>query len=289
VTPRLILWIVQFLVSRTQSVRFLSAQSSVRHTSAGAPQGTVISPVLFTLYINDCGGTNITPVIKYSDDTAIEDLSNTDSVYFEEVDRFNLWCKQNFLDLNVQKTKEMINDFRRTPTPIPDLFIEGVKVERVTEHKYLGTVIDEKLNFNSNTQSIHKKYQSRIYLLQKLRKLGVNSRILQTFYSSFIESVLTFSFICWYGSLCVRSKGVLDRVVNVCGKIVGVQQKSLSVLYERRVTRKASNICTDRSHVLAHYFELLPTGRQFRVPKTRTGRGRNTFIPKAISLLNNLS
>jgi hypothetical protein len=110
---------------------------------------------------------------------------------------------------------------------------------------------------DSNTLSIHKKCQSRIYLLQKLKKLGVNSRILQTFYTSFIESVLTFSFICWYGSLCVRSKGVLDRVVNVCGKIVGVQQQSLSVLYERRVTRKASNICTDRSHVLAHHFELL--------------------------------
>jgi hypothetical protein len=65
----------------------------------------------------------------------------------------------------------MIIDFRKAPTPVPDLFIEGVKVERVTEYKYLGTVIDEKLNFNSNTQSIHKKCQSRIYLLQKLRKL----------------------------------------------------------------------------------------------------------------------
>jgi hypothetical protein len=289
VTPRLILWIVQFLVNRTQSVRFLSAHSSVRHTSVGAPQGTVISPVLFTLYTNDCRGTNITPVIKYSDDTAIEDLSNTDSVYFEEVDRFSLWCKQNFLDLNVQKTKEMIMDFRKTSTPIPDLFIEGVKVERVTEYKYLGTVIDEKLNFNSNTHSIHKKCQSRIYLLQKLRKLGVNTRILQTFYSSFIESVLTFSFMCWYGSLCVRSKNVLDRVVNVCGKIVGVQQQSLCVLYERRVMRKASNICTDRSHVLAHHFELLPSGRRFRVPKTRTVRGKSSFIPKAITILNNLS
>jgi hypothetical protein len=61
------------------------------------------------------------------------------------------------------------------------------------------------------------------------------------------------------------------------------------VLYERRVTRKASNICMDRSHVLAHHFELLPSGRRFRVLKFRTVRGKNTFILKAISLLNNLS
>jgi hypothetical protein len=82
---------------------------------------------------------------------------------------------------------------------------------------------------------------------------------------------------------------VLDRVVNVCGKIVGVKQQSLSVLYERRVKRKASNICTDRSHVLAHHFELLPSGRRFRVPKTSTVRGKSSFIPKAITILNNMS
>jgi hypothetical protein len=70
---------------------------------------------------------------------------------------------------------------------------------------------------------------------------------------------------------------------------VGVQQQSLSVLYERRVKRKASNICTDRSHVLAHHFELLPSGRRFRMPKTRTLRARNSFIPKAVSLLNDNS
>jgi len=286
VTPRLVLWIVQFLVHRSQSVRFHSALSSLKHTSTGAPQGTVLSPALFTLYTNDCHGSDVTPIIKYSDDTAIEDLSNSDSIYFSVVDRFNSWCKQNFLDLNVKKTKELIIDFRRKPTPIPELFIDGVKVERVSEYKYLGTVIDEKLTFTSNTQTIHKKCQSRVYCLQKLRKLGVNNQILQTFYSSFVESVLTFSFICWFGSLCVKNRSVLDRVVNVCSKIVGVRQEGLSVLYERRVVRKARCILNDNSHVLARHFELLPSGRRFRLPKFRTQRTKQSFIPKSISLLN---
>ena len=56
---------------------------------------------------------DITPVIKYSDDSVIEDLSNSD-VYFSAVRRFYTWCKQNFLDLDVLKTKEMLIDFRRT-------------------------------------------------------------------------------------------------------------------------------------------------------------------------------
>ena len=60
--------------------------------------------VLFTLYTNDCTGTENTIFIKYSDDTAIVDLSNSIPHYIEEVDRFTTWCKANFLDLNVAIT-----------------------------------------------------------------------------------------------------------------------------------------------------------------------------------------
>ena len=70
--------------------------------------------------------------MKYSDDSAIEDLSNPDSVHFAAVERFTNWCRDNSLDLNVKKTKEMLTDFRKAPTVIPDLFVDGVKVERVT-------------------------------------------------------------------------------------------------------------------------------------------------------------
>ena len=112
VNPKLILWIVNFLLHRSQSVRFQNSLSSQRHTCTGAPQGTVLSPALFTLYTNDCQGTTKTTIVKYSDDTAIEDLSNSDSVYFSEVHKFSAWCKENYLDLNIVKTKEMVVDFR---------------------------------------------------------------------------------------------------------------------------------------------------------------------------------
>ena len=78
----------------------------------------------------------------------MEHLSNSYSVYFAEIKRFRLWCRDNSLDLNVKKTKEMLIDFRNAQTVIKDLFIDGVKVERVTEYKYLETVSDNKLNFN---------------------------------------------------------------------------------------------------------------------------------------------
>ena len=89
INPRLILWIVDFLVNRSQTVHHQAALLSSCSISAGSPQGTVLFSILFTLFTNDCTDTDITPIIKYSDGSAREDLSNTDSVYFAEVERFS--------------------------------------------------------------------------------------------------------------------------------------------------------------------------------------------------------
>ena len=65
-------------------------------------------------------------------------------------------------------------------------------------------------------------------------------------------------------------KNVLNKVVNVCVKVVGERQVQLSQLYEQRVALKARVIVDDNSHVLAKHCELLPSSRRFRVPKSYT-------------------
>ena len=93
----------------------------------------------------------------------MENLSDSDSVYFTEVERFINWCRDNSLDLNVKKTKEMLIDFRKAPAVTPDLFPDGVKVERVTQYKYLGTVLGNKLNL-TKTLTLFTKDVSQEYL-----------------------------------------------------------------------------------------------------------------------------
>ena len=152
----------------------------------------------------------------------------------------------------------MISETLQMPFQISLLMVE---VERVTEYKYLGTVLDNKLNFNKNTDVIHKRCQTRIFCLQKLRSLIVSAAVLCTFYRSCIESVLTFSFLSWFGGLNVKSKNVLNKVVNVRGKVVGERPEHLSQLYERRVVRKARVIVDNNSHVVAKFYELFPSAR----------------------------
>ena len=82
----------------------------------------------------------------------------------------------------------------------------------------------------------------------------------------------------------VKSKNVLNKVVNVCVKVVSEKPEQLSQLYERRVVRKARVIVDDDSHVLTKHYELLPSGGRFRVPKSSTVRLK--VLMQSIAFLN---
>ena len=137
-------WISDFLLNRTRVVRFNSQLSEPLTLSTGAPQGCVLSPLLFTLFTNDCrSSSSSTLIFKFSDDTTVEGLiTNADKpAYREEVERVVDWCTNNDLELNVAKTKEMMIDFRRNKTAMTPLTIREQQVELVDSFRFLGTTI----------------------------------------------------------------------------------------------------------------------------------------------------
>ena len=84
----------------------------------------------------------------------------------------------------------------------------------------------------------------------------------------------------------MKNKNVLCKVVNVCCNVTGKKQASLHELYECCVVRKAQSVLNDNSHVLAQHYKLLVSGRRFRVPRHKTLRAGNSFIPCSVRLLN---
>lgn len=149
-------------------------------------------------------------------------------------------------------------------------------------------MIDSQLKFSENTDSIIKRANQRIHLLRKLNSFDVSRHILRTFYQSFIESLLTFSFICWFGGLSVKDKKCLNDIIRVCSKITGVQLKDLCSLWKIRVVQKADRILSHPNHILSNDFKIMPSGRRYYVPARKTNRYANSFIPSAIRLLNEL-
>ena len=99
-----------------------------------------------------------------------ENDDHIENFYTSEIDRFNHWCKLNFLDLNVKKTKEMIIDFREKKLILEPIKINNSAVEIVNTYKYLGSIIDDKLNGNKNIKKVYKKANQRMYFVRKLKK-----------------------------------------------------------------------------------------------------------------------
>ena len=123
------------------------------------------------------------------------DLTESHQNFTDSVREFSDWCEQNFLELNVGKTKEMVVDFKRNRTDVGELQIKGQTVERVEEYKYLGTIIDSQMKFEKNTDMIYKKCRQRMMILYQLRSLMVSNKILVQCYHAFVESILAFSIV----------------------------------------------------------------------------------------------
>ncbi len=169
-------WITRFLTDRQQVVRLGKFSSSTRTISTGAPQGCVFSPLLFSLYTNDC-----TPkypsvkLLKFADDTTLIGLiqDGDESAYRQEVKELAVWCSLNNLELNMLKTVEMIVDFRRNPPALPPLTIMNSTVTAVESFSFLGTTISQDLKLDNHIESMVKKAQQRLHFFCQLRKLNL--------------------------------------------------------------------------------------------------------------------
>lgn len=286
----LIKWILDFLSGRPQRVRVGNTLSGVRFTSVGTPQGSVLSPLLYILYTDSCRSSYPGRyIIKFADDTAVISLLERDETEHGPVlHEFVDWCEASQLHLNTSKTKELVFDFRHgAPSPTPTL-IKGEEIEMVTEYKYLGLIIDCKLSWDQCADAVFKKGQQRLYFLRKLNYFNVDNKMLSLFYKSFIESILSYCIVCWYGHSKTTHRNKLGKIVKTCGRIIGKQQVDLYQLYLTRLVQKADKVCMDTTHPLSVEFKRLPSGRRYRYPKVRTNRAKNSFIPMAITQLNNV-
>ena len=125
-----------------------------------------------------------------------------------------------------------------------------------------------------------------MYFLRKLNSFSVSKGILTLFYKSFIETILCFSFICWYYNINIKSRASLQTIVRTCSKVIGEPQRTLSEFCNQQILRKSALIITDKNHALNELFEFLPSGRRYRYPNCKTNRKRLSFIPTAVRLIN---
>uniref|UniRef100_A0A4W6DNS9 Reverse transcriptase domain-containing protein n=1 Tax=Lates calcarifer TaxID=8187 RepID=A0A4W6DNS9_LATCA len=282
-------WLIDFLTDRPQSVRVGQNTSSVITLSTGSPQGCVLSPLLFTLMTHDCFPRHATNrIVKFADDTTVVGLirDDNDLAYREEVEQLVDWCKDNSLILNVDKTKELIVDFRENQPSHAPLLINNKTVEVVSSTKFLGVHITDDLTWSVNTASLVKRAQQRMYFLRRMRRAHLPPPILTTFYRSTIESILTSCISVWCGGCSASDWKDVRRVVRTAERIIRTSLPSIQDIAENRCASRARKICSDSSHPHHGLFTPLASGKRFRSMRCRTTRFYNSFDPQAIRLLN---
>ena len=146
-------WIYDFLSDRSQTVRIGHLVSSPLVINTGAPQGCVLSPLLYSLYTYDCKpryDSNI--IVKFADDTTVIGLISDDdeSAYRDDVKQLVSWCASNDLVLNVSKT---VVDFRKSKSVPSTLIVNNSEVEIVDSFTFLGIHITSNLSWSLHART----------------------------------------------------------------------------------------------------------------------------------------
>ncbi len=279
-------WILDFLTGRSQVVRMGNNTSSPLVLNTGAPQGCVLNPLLYSLYTHNCTATH--KFVKFADDTTVIGLITDidETAYREEVSTLTKWCQENHLSLNIDKTKELVVDYRRQSREHTPITIDKTPVEWVNSFKFLGVHITEYLTWSAHTDAVLKKAHQRLFFQRWLRKFGTSPRILRSFYSCTVESILTGCITARFGNSTAGNQKALQRFVRIARHIVVGELSSLQDIYTKRCTRKARRIIKDSSHPSHSLLSLLPSGRCLRSIRSRTSRLRDSFFPQAIRLMN---
>ena len=195
-------WFESYLTNRKQYV-FLNGESSqIRNVTSGVPQGSVLGPLLFLLYINDLP--NISKVLNFylfADDTNIyyeaETPEKLERVINKELKHLHTWLIVNRLSLNIEKTNFVV--FRPYNKPLKyniTLKIQKNAISEKNHVKYLGIMIDAGLTWQAHIDTISNKLSRAIGLLYKIRPY-VNIQILKMLYYSLIFSHLNYAVEIW--------------------------------------------------------------------------------------------
>ena len=156
-------WFSSYLSDRQQYVQYNGVNSSRRCIKFGIPQGSILGPLLFLVYINDmCNVSKILDLILFADDTNVSfSHKNVDVIQKtlnDELPKLSDWCNANKLPVNLKKSKFMIFRPRQKRQTLDiKLEINHCAIERVKETVFLGVILDETFSWKPHIANVARK------------------------------------------------------------------------------------------------------------------------------------
>ena len=188
-------WFRNYLTNRKQYIKTENSDTDKRTIVCGVPQGSILGPLLFLLYVNDLPqSSDLLDPIMFADDTNLffehENISTLFSEVNNELMKINEWFKANKLSLNVEKTKYSLfhksNQQDNIPLKLPNLVINGHKIEKVNTIRFLGVILDENLSWKFHIKYIENKISKTIGILNRAKPYLDKSSMLSLYSSTII-------------------------------------------------------------------------------------------------------
>ena len=302
-------WIASYLTNRRQYVVVNGERSDIKLVEVGVPQGSLLGPRLFVIYVNDLpDSTPLGYIHMFADDTTIyyigkdpEEIVDALNVMLQA---FYVWCQRNQLTVHTGKTEAMYISCSPFVGPLREINFGEDTIEFKQESKCLGVVIDNRLSWKPQVEAVCKKFLSKIRFLRRLKSLP--TRTLEDIYYKGAISSVTYCIAVW-GTTSAPVFNQLEKLHCKAAKLIyrlpsstpdhealqNANWMPISYIYKRRMAAIMYNVKSKTlPESILNLFETNenPTSRELRnnscfksiQPRTEFGRNSIRFRGPAI-------
>ena len=286
----LIRWIASFLSDRTQATKVDFVISRLLRINRSIIQGSGLGPILFLIYASDLKTLDVSNyLLKYADDSTLINPETAKTSLEEEMSNIMSWASINKMLINLIKTKEIV--FTR-PNPRmfnPPLPLDGIA--RVSSFKLLGVSFNSVLNFQSHIDNIVATGNQRIYLIQQLKKQGLNIKECDVIFQSLVLGKLTYALPMFYGYLTEHSRGQINALLRKAKRYQLTDTEYNIDEIASKLQRDLFLKSTHAQHCLHHIYELndsqcamtlRPRGHCFKLPFFKYECNKRGFIARCL-------
>ena len=310
----LFVWFSDYLCNRQQRVTIPGGTSVLRPVCAGVPQGSILGPLLFLIYINDIVCNIHSNVNLFADDTSlhmvVRNPSDTARLMQDDIARISSWADDWLVKFNPFKSESMVVSRKRNKPVHPPLTMLDAPIINVDSHKHLGLTLSSDGSWHTHINFIKEKAWTRINMIRCL-KYTLNRKSLETLYLSFIRPVIEYADVVWDNCSAQEGEDIekiqyeAARIITGCTRLVSINdlllESGLEPLSERRKKHRLILFYKMVKGISPQYLSsLVPqitadrtTYRLRNVDnitniKTRTTLYNSSFLPKTISEWNSL-